>query len=292
MRKDGKRIKRVDPMYTIMPYILDKRYDSMNTITLDIPLEPMQKYLNKTRKEGHKVSHMGLIVAAVLRATAEYPALNRFIVNKKIYARNEFCVGLVVLKPGADATMNKIYFELEDDIFTVQEKIDKYIEDNRKTDNANQTDELMAKLLAIPGLINVGIGLFKWMDKHGLLPRAVIEASPFHATMGITNLASIRTNYIHHHIYEFGTMGMFVALGNSEIVPISKGRETEFVKCMPLGVVMDERIASGSYFASAFQKIKLYLKQPELLEKPAEVVNRDFPVEENWISYQRKNKNK
>ena len=119
-------------MYTIMPYILDKRYDSMNTITLDIPLEPMQKYLNKTRKEGHKVSHMGLIVAAVLRATAEYPALNRFIVNKKIYARNEFCVGLVVLKPGADATMNKIYFELEDDIFTVQRKIDEYISENRQ----------------------------------------------------------------------------------------------------------------------------------------------------------------
>lgn len=293
MRKDGKRIKRVDPMYTIMPHILEKRYDAMNNIELDIPMEPMQKYLNKKRKEGHHISHMGLLVAAILRATAEYPALNRFIVNKKIYARNEFCVGLVVLKPGADdATMNKIYFELEDDIYTVQEKIDKYIEDNRKVENSNSTDEIMAKLLAIPGLLTVAVTVLKWMDKHNIMPRAVIEASPFHATLGITNLASIRTNHIHHHIYEFGTMGMFVAMGNSRMVPVDKAGNVEFIKSLPLGVVMDERIASGSYFASAFQKIKQYLKTPELLEEPPKVVNRDFPIEENWLSYQKAQKKK
>lgn len=293
MRKDGKRIKRVDPMYTIIPYILDKRYDAMNNIELDIPMEPMQKYLNQKRKEGYHISHMGLLVAAILRTTAEFPALNRFIVNKKIYARNEFCVGLVVLKPGSDdATMNKIYFELEDDIFTVQEKIDKYINDNRKTDNSNSTDELMTKLLAIPGLLNTAVTVLKWMDRHNIMPRAVIEASPFHATLGITNLASIRTNHIHHHIYEFGTMGMFIAMGNSRVIPVDKAGNIEFVKSLPLGVVMDERIASGSYFAAAFQKIKLYLKNPELLEKPAEIVNRDFPIEKNWLSYKKAQKKK
>lgn len=290
MRKDGKRIKRVDPMYTLMPYILDKRYDAMNNITLNIPMEPMQKYLNRKRKEGCQLTHMGVIIAAVLRATAEFPALNRFIVNKRIYARNEFSVGLVVLKPGdADATMNKIYFELEDDIFTVQEKIDKYVEDNRKAEHSNQTDKIMKLLLAVPGLAGIGTKLLKILDKFNLLPRAAIEASPFHATMGITNLSSIRTNYIHHHIYEFGTMGMFIAMGNSEIVPTSKGNEIVMEKCLPLGVVMDERIASGSYFAKAFQKIKLYLKDPELLESPPEIVNRDYPIEKNWYSY-RKNK--
>ncbi|MBR2780418.1 MAG: hypothetical protein IKD81_03280 [Eubacteriaceae bacterium] len=289
MRKDGKRVRNVDPMYSLIPYFLVRRYDAMNTISLDIPLEPIQKYLNAQRKNGKNISHLGIIIAAVLRATAEFPALNRFIVNRKIYARNEFSVGMVVLKPGeANDTMNKIYFELEDDIFTVQEKIDRYVEENRRADNENATDRIMRILLAIPGLIRFAADILMFLDRHNLLPRAIIEASPFHATMGITNLASIRTNYIHHHIYDFGTMGMFVSMGNTELVPMNRGGINVLEKCIPLGVVMDERIASGHYFAAAFQRIRSYLKDPSLLEGPPQVVNRDFPIEENWHSYKKK----
>ena len=289
MRKDGKRVRNVDPMYSLIPYFLVRRYDAMNTISLDIPLEPIQKYLNAQRKNGKNISHLGIIIAAVLRATAEFPALNRFIVNRKIYARNEFSVGMVVLKPGeANDTMNKIYFELEDDIFTVQEKIDRYVEENRRADNENATDRIMHILLAIPGLIRFAADILMFLDRHNLLPRAIIEASPFHATMGITNLASIRTNYIHHHIYDFGTMGMFVSMGNTELVPMNRGGINVLEKCIPLGVVMDERIASGHYFAAAFQRIRSYLKDPSLLEGPPQVVNRDFPIEENWHSYKKK----
>ncbi len=280
MRKDGKRIKRVDPMYTIIPYIMSKRMDSMNMITLDIPLEPMDKYLHKVRDEGHRVSHLGLITAAILRASAEYPALNRFIVNKKIYARNEFAVGMVVLKPGIDdGTMNKVKFELEDDIFTVQNKMDAYVEENRKLANENKTDKLMQTLLSIPGLVNFGVGLFKVLDKFGLLPKAIIDASPFHVSMVITNLASIRTNHIYHHIYEFGTTSLIIAMGNAREVAKRVKGEIVYERCMPLGIVMDERICSGSYFATTFQRIKSYLKDPTLLEGPPSVVNRDFPKE-------------
>ena len=90
MRKDGKRLKRVDPMYTIMPYFLRERSDAMNMITIDIPMEPIQKYINAKRKENCKISHMGLIIAATIRAMAEYPALNRFIANKKYMRETSF----------------------------------------------------------------------------------------------------------------------------------------------------------------------------------------------------------
>ena len=51
-RADGKRLKNTDPMYTVAAHIMSKRVDSMNMITLDIPYEPMQNYLNAKRKEG------------------------------------------------------------------------------------------------------------------------------------------------------------------------------------------------------------------------------------------------
>ncbi len=277
-RADGKRLRNTDPMYTVAPFIMDKRYDAMNMITIDIPLEPMQKYINAKRKEGQNFSHMALILAAYLRTAAEYPELNRFIMNKRIYARTEFPVGMVVLKSGQtdNGTMTKMYFEFEDTLFDVNNKINAFVEENRQTPDANPTEKLIKVLLNIPGLLPVGVALFKWMDRHGLLPRAIIKASPFHASLVISNLASIRTNHIYHHCYEFGTTSVFFAMGNSREVPKRKGKEIYFEKCMPIGVVMDERICSGSYFAIAFRRFKSYLADPSKLETPPTVINKEF----------------
>ena len=277
-RADGKRLRNTDPMYTVAPFIMDKRYDAMNMITIDIPVEPMQKYINEKRKEGHNFSHMALILAAYIRTAAEYPQLNRFIMNKRIYARTEFPVGMVVLKAGQadNGTMAKMYFDFEDTLFDVDRKINEFVEDNRQVPDANPTEKLIKVLLNIPGLLPVGIALFKFMDRHGLLPKAIIKASPFHASLVISNLASIRTNHIYHHCYEFGTTSVFFAMGNSREVPKRKGGEIYFEKCMPIGVVMDERICSGSYFAIAFRRFKSYLADPSKLETPPTVINKEF----------------
>lgn len=277
MRADGKRVKNADPMYTVAAHIMDKRIDSMNMITIDIPYEPMQKYLNEKRKEGIQLSHMSVLIAAYMRTVAEFPLLNRFIVNKKAYARNEYAVAMVVLKSGSadDGTMSKMYFDRKDTIFDVHNKIEAYVNENRDAPENNGTEKMIKILLSVPGILTVGVKLFKFLDKHGLLPKKIIDMSPFHNSLVISNLISIRTNHIYHHCYEFGTTGVFITMGNLREVPIRKGSEVVFERCMPLGVVMDERICSGSYFAIAFRKMKKYLKNPELLELPPEIINED-----------------
>ena len=103
--------------------------------------------------------------------------------------------------------------------------------------------------------------------------KAIINASPMHNTMVFTNLASIRTNHIHHHIYDFGTTSLLMAAGNPREVPRrTRDGEIEHVKCLPIGLVMDERIASGYYFSQAFRRMKEYFKNPALLEEPPERV--------------------
>jgi hypothetical protein len=274
MRKDGTRVKDANPIYTVMPYILKYRYDAMNMIEIDIPISPMQSYLNEKRKQGYRFSHLGLVLAAYVRTAAEFPLLNRFIANKRIYQRNEFSVAMVVLKPGEmDGTMNKMYFGMEDDIFAVHEVIDRYVSDNREQGDTNSTDDIVRTLLNIPGLVNIGVGLFKVLDRFGLLPKSLIKASPFHTSMTISNLASIRTNHIFHHLYEFGTTSILITLGNMREVPVRKGNAIVFERSLPMGIVMDERICSGSYFAAVFRRFKQYLTNPELLEGPPKVVN-------------------
>ena len=258
-RADGKRLRHTDPMYRIAAHIMVKRSDSMNNITLDIPLEPIDTYIRQKKKEGISLSHMAVILAAFNRTLCDYPALNRFVVNKRIYSRKEIAVGMVVLKSGASGaeTINKIYFQPEDTIFDVNRRINEYVEASRDTKDKNATDKIIKALVGLPGLLRVAVCVLKWMDKHNMLPRFIIKASPFHTTMVFTNLASIRTNYIHHHVYDFGTTSMIMAAGNArEVAHRTRDGEIVHEKCLPLGLVMDERIATGYYFAQAFRKMK------------------------------------
>ena len=284
MRADGKKLRNTDPMYRVAAHIMDKRVDSMNMITIDIPYVPMQEYVNKKRKEGISISHMALILSAYIRTMAKYPELNRFIVNKQPYQRNEIAVGMVVLQSleSHEGTMSKIYFDKNDTIIEVNNKINKYVAENREAPEKNGTEKIIKFLLSFPGLLTVGVKLFKFLDKHGLLPKFIIDMSPFHMSLGITNLASIRTNHIYHHCYEFGTTSVFFAMGNLREIPKRKGSEIIFERSLPIGVTMDERICSGSYFATAFRYMKKLLSDPSVLEKEPEKIEEDIAIKA-WL---------
>ena len=267
MRNDGRKVKPDDPMYFLIPYFLTKRYDAMNMITVDVPEEPLRQYMNEKRKEGIRISHVALIIAAYLRTMAEYPALNRFVGNKTIYEHKDITASMVVLRPGRGGdAFSKIELFKNDTIFDVQRKITEYIETSRNREESNRLDKAMSVLCRMKLTLSIATAIIRFLDRHGMLPKALVKASPFHASFLVSNLASIRTNHIYHHVYEFGTTSVAITMGNLHEVP-RKGKDgIVFDRCIPLGVVMDERIASGHYFANAFSRFRQLLAKPELLE--------------------------
>lgn len=278
-RADGYRIRTNDAMYELVPYIMPYRYDASNSVTVDIDLDLMQDYIKKCRKKGINMSHMSIIIAGALRIASQNPFLNRFVMNRKIYARNHFCVSFVTLQPGKTSdTVNKLYFNLDDDIFTVNQKVQEAIERTQQPTSQNALDKLMASLLRIPFLVGAAVGVLKFIDKYFTLPFSIINASPFHTSLFITNLASIRTNAIYHHLYEFGTTGIFISMGQPEKKVEKNGETVEETKIMPLGIVTDERIANGHYYGRCFRELNRYYRNPELLEIPPEQVVKDPDV--------------
>ena len=278
-RADGYRVRGNDAMYELVPYIMPYRYDASNSVTVDIDLDLMQDYIKKCRKKDINMSHMSIIIAGALRIASQNPFLNRFVMNRKIYARNHFCVSFVTLQPGKTSdTVNKLYFNLDDDIFTVNRKVQEAIERTQQPTSQNALDKLMASLVRIPFLVGAAVGVLKFIDKYFTLPFSIINASPFHTSLFITNLASIRTNAIYHHLYEFGTTGIFISMGQPERRIEKNGETVEEKKIMPLGIVTDERIANGHYYGRCFRELNRYYKNPELLEVPPEQVVRDPDV--------------
>ncbi|MDO4518390.1 MAG: hypothetical protein Q4B78_04200 [Bacillota bacterium] len=267
-RKDGTRVKVSDPMYHLIPHFMVHRYDAVNMVTVDVPVAPMKAYINAKRKEGQTISHMAIFLAAYLRTVKDYPALNRFIVNRKIYERNEIKVSLAILKPNGDDTMQKFDLTPDDDVFTIQQKITDFIETNKKDGENNVLDKAMNILTGPMSPITTGaIKLLWWADKHGMLPKWLIDISPFHASVLVSNLASIRAPQIYHHIYDFGTTSMSITMGTPKDVPKNTKDGIKFEKVMPLGFVMDERIANGRYLTGCFTRMKKYMMHPEMLEQ-------------------------
>ncbi len=280
MRADGKRVKNVDPMYTLAPYFMRTRSDAQNAITVTVPYENVHQYVLDARQKGFRVSHLAVVMAALVRTYSQFPQLNRFVVNSKIYAHNELKIAMVVLRPSDNnPSMSKMKFDLYDTIYDVNDKIETFIAENNKSTSNTKTDKLFQVLLSCGPLMRFILWVLRFLDRRGWLPKAVTDVSPFHGSAVFTNLASIRTNHIYHHVYDFGTMGMVIAMGSNVDVPKTKNGAIVLEKEIPFGIVMDERIADGHYYATAFAAMAKYLKDPALLETPPESVNVDFEFE-------------
>ena len=57
-RKDGTLVRDEVPMYYLIPHFLTERHDSMNMITLDIPIEPQRAYMNVGTEESPKMIYV------------------------------------------------------------------------------------------------------------------------------------------------------------------------------------------------------------------------------------------
>ena len=269
MRPDGKRVKDLPPIVAAIPYIMPKRYDAQNTITEYIDEELIKSYIREKRRTGVRINHMAVIIAAYYRAVMYNPKLNYFIMNSKVYKRNHFCVSFVILKKLADGrpdeTSLKIFLTPEDTVFSIQQKITDAVSANAATEQKNNTDKFARMMFSIPLLPKLVIWLAYHLDKLGLLPRKIIDLSPFHTSMFITNLASIKTSFIHHHCYEFGTTSVFVCMGKP--VPNYMAGDLSR-KMMPLGIVMDERICTGYEYAAFCHDFRRIIRKPEVLTAP------------------------
>ena len=273
-RSDGKRVKNVSLIFRVIPHIMQTREDSQVYFSQDVPIKSMDAYINKKAQEGIKVSYMHIIYAAIVRTIHERPWLNRFVIDGRTYDRNDIFVSLTIKKSLEDSspeTVVKLRFTGKETILDIKEKLEKAILKNKDIKMKNNMDKLVLALGKTPNIVlKLVIGLFKVLDKYGLLPKKIIELSPFHTTAFLTNVGSLGIDSIYHHLYNFGTTSLFFAMGKKKKDFIHEDEEIIEEKCISISFVGDERICDGYYYANSFKLFNKYIKKPELLEKSIE----------------------
>lgn len=284
-RSDGKNAaKEMDIFTRITPYVMPTRVDAQNFNTVYIDEHTITEYVREKRAEGRTMSTLAVVIAAYVRAVANMPEMNRFVVARRVYARNYLSVCFVAVHQPERAKFEestaKIYFSPRDTVFDVADKVEEAIAKIKATTKDNKTTQLANKLLGFPGLLAIGVPILKMMDHFGILPKAIIDASPFHTSMFITNMASIRLPKLYHHIYNFGTVSQFFSIGEKEKqVEVDKDGNVSVRTVYPLGIVTDERVAAGSFYSMGFREMGKCLKDPHIMETPPETVRFEAGVE-------------
>jgi len=274
LRSDGRKIKSLDPLFRVIPHVMKERSDAHVYFSQDIPIKSLDEYIAKKEQEGIKMSYMNIIYAALVRMLAEKPSLNRFVMDGRTYARHGIHISLAIKKgmtEEAEETTIKLPFNGSENIFEVKEKLDSAIAKNKEISNQNNTDKLVKFLSHVPDwLYKFIVNTLMYLDKHGMMPKAIIELSPFHTSAFLTNVGSLGIDAIYHHLYNFGTTGVFLAMGKKKKSYIYEDDDIVQEKSISLALVADERICDGFYYANALKSFYRYLKKPELLETNVE----------------------
>lgn len=277
-RKDGYRLRKADPFFRIIPYLMKERSDAQVFFEDKVYLDETDKLIRKLRSEGHKVGFLHVVIASMVRTMSQRPKINRFIAGRKTYARNEISVSLAVLKDMSDdakETTIKVVFEPTDTIYEVIEKINSEISKNKGNDDKNDTDKAAKLFTILPGfLLNWTLNLVRFLDFNRLLPKFLTNLSPFHSSVFVTDLGSLGIKGAYHHIYNLGTNTIFLAFGTkSKEQFIDSSNNVSIKKAINLKIVVDERIVDGAYFAKSLKLAKRIMANPQqLLLPPKEVI--------------------
>lgn len=276
-RYDGWRLRNVDPMFAVAPFILKSRVDSQVLFEIKLPIDNLEAFVRAHKEEIQDLSIMHLVISGLIRLMSQRPNVNRFVMWHKIFARNYMSVSLAIKREMSDKgeeTIIKVHYQPTDTLQDVARKTRMEVEKSMKDSEQNSTDSLSKLFGIFPDfMLRTVVGALIGLDKIGLMPKVFNYASPFHSSIFLTNLGSIGVESIYHHLYEAGTCSMFAAMGRkTKENVIDRNGNIRAQKTILLRFVLDERICDGFYYARSIRMLERILSEPEELLKPPKEV--------------------
>lgn len=270
-RADGVKVKGLDIIDKAMPYFMPMRIDAVNYYRQPINCKSMDEFILKQKQEnGVHYTYTEIMMAACIRMLYERPKTNRFINNCVVYQRKGINLSISIKKKltddGEEVTL-KMPFTGRESLPEIKKIFEEEIAKNIGEDDQHATTKTAGFLCKLPGfMFKFAMCMFRFLDKHNMLPGSLIKVSPFHTSIYVADLKSVKLDKVYHHLYNFGNTTIFATLGKVKYVPVS-GRDGEISveKQIELGFSLDERVADGLYYSNSVRLLMKYIENPELL---------------------------
>ncbi len=274
-RPDGRRVRGLDAVKAVLPYVLRRRSESSVFFSRDIDVEEALAYLRSKNAEagGERYSLFGVLISAAVRTIALKPRLNRFVHRRAVYERSGISVSFIVKKSLTEDSSEanaKILFDPGDDLERATAKINAGIEAARRgeSDHPDRKYRLYHRMPFGKALASLSM---RALDRFNIAPRRMLDADPLYTSVYFANLGSIGLDPPYHQLYDWGTASVFMVVGRV-FQKEAPGRPEESRRgsgrrhYVTVKFTVDERIADGLYFAHAVSLFQKLVSRPGKLE--------------------------
>ncbi len=265
-RRDGKKVRDIHGMQNILTDFKPHRRDSAVYMNVDIDVTEFVKYMDKLKKTNPRLTYYHGLVDVMAKTLYSKPFMNRFVQNRTMYMHNSVSLGSTIKEEFEDKSVECLMIidvKPNDTLLDVSTKVADKVDKIRAKEQAG-IDGIADFIGKLPLFLRVPVtGFLKWLDKHGWLPKSIIDDNLYYSSAILSNLGTFKTNGIYHNLTDFGTASSLITFGE-----IKKDEKSDKYM-MNFGATIDERIADGFYFCTTLKLIEYIFANPDLMMKRA-----------------------
>ena len=266
-RPDGDLVRDLPLSRRVMPYLMRGRNESAYYMDIELALHRTDAWLREfnAAHPGLQADVFHLAMWGIRECMKKYPTMNRFVAGGRLYQRNHISFSYAVkqrLQEGAPMVVVKRTFPPDEPFADLVAGVQTQVHDDRFGGPTN-VDKELALLMKFPGSVRRAVmaGL-RTGDRFGLLPRSFIDHDPMFASAFLAHMASLGMPAGYHHLYEYGTAGIFAVFGRPTTDPGSPTSGPDRRRTMRVTYTFDERTEDGLTAWRSIQYFKRIIEDP------------------------------
>jgi hypothetical protein len=216
------------------------------------------------------IQHM--LMWSIAQILEQFPTMNRFVVGGRLYQRKDIWFTYSAkqsLKGKSPLIVIKRRFDPAQPFAHMVRDMQEQLRADRYGGRIGPSDQEAALILKFPGIVRrIILAVGRWGDAFGLLPASMIEHDPLYGSVFFANLASIGMDACYHHLYEYGSIGIFGVIGRPVPDPGSPTSGPDRRRTMTLRWTFDERCEDGLVAGYALKRCKQILEDPRAMGFP------------------------
>lgn len=266
-RVDAVPARDVPGYRRFMPALMPRRADGLVLFDQQIRVERAERYLEEVRLANPDLhpSIFHLVVWALVQMIDRHPHLNRFVAGGRVWQREGIWISYTAK---TELTEAGTLIEIKDRFDPALSFPDMV----RRTQAAvtaaragaqGLADRELELFLHLPPALRRGVVKAAAAGNAlNLLPARFVEGDPFFASAFVTNLGSVGLDAAFHHLYEYGTIPIFCAVGRIHPAPVVDDGEVTVGRVASVKFSYDERTEDGLYAGHALEDFRRMVEDP------------------------------
>jgi hypothetical protein len=269
-RPDGDLVRDVPDLRRIMPYIMKKRSDATVFMEQRMDVGKAERFV-RAFNEAHpetRASLFHVVLWASRQGLAEFPGINRFVAGGRLYQRHGIWISYSAkqrMQKGAPLIVLKREFDPDEPFAGMVAAMRSQLQTAKFSGSGNTVDSELKLILKLPGFLRrIVFAAYPLLEANGMFPRSFVDNDPLYASLFLTDLGSIGLDAVYHHLYEYGNVGVFGALGRARAEQIPDPDTGRLVRTRVATVkwTFDERIEDGLYAGYGIKHVKKLVEDP------------------------------